>query len=456
MVFRDQPHRGDRIDDLVCHYWTFLHQYLHERFGEQYCLLPEPSLRLLTGDTVVPGQLAVMRRTPGQQVLQLLQGTSLIIYQDRTGFPERTVEVNGVRAMELHAALSRVSEAFFRSDANTAAIALRMVSDPAPLLRDLLENGRSLVAGRLAGAFRHIGADVLADRILRSMKGVGYDGRETDPFDRPLPEVAAIARPRSPYVARIQAMWATMRSDIVAIFPPAPGLPEDTGAYLAQVEEKYVQDAYHSLSIEGYRVSPQLIEKIRTGQWDARGNDADRETTDALAARGYLEAFRAVEVGIGEILRGADAAAVVRQAHHDWFQALFAPSVQAGLLTAATLAGYRGGPVYIRGSRHVLLPAHAVTDAMEALFDLLAQEASPAVLAVLGHFIFVYIHPYADGNGRMARVLVNALLAGGGFPWTIIHLEHRARYIDAWEEASVNGNILPFASCVCDEMFGSE
>ena len=53
------------------HYWTFLAQYLAERFGEDYCLLPEPSLRLLTGSTVVPKQLAVMRRSPGQQVLPL-------------------------------------------------------------------------------------------------------------------------------------------------------------------------------------------------------------------------------------------------------------------------------------------------------------------------------------------------------------------------------------------------
>ena len=69
-------------------YWNFLRLYLAERFGEDYCLLPEPSLRLLTGDTVVPQQLAVMRRDPGQQVLSLPLETSLFIYQERGKFPQ--------------------------------------------------------------------------------------------------------------------------------------------------------------------------------------------------------------------------------------------------------------------------------------------------------------------------------------------------------------------------------
>lgn len=57
-----------------------------------------------------------------------------------------------------------------------------------------------------------------------------------------------------------------------------------------------------------------------------------------------------------------------------------------------------------------------MTEVMDALFDLLEQEPSPAVQAVMGHFAFGFIHPYPDGNGRMARFLTNALLAGGGFP----------------------------------------
>jgi Fic family protein len=73
---------------------------------------------------------------------------------------------------------------------------------------------------------------------------------------------------------------------------------------------------------------------------------------------------------------------------------------------------------------------------MPALFDLLESENEPAVRAVPGHWVFGYIHPYMDGNGRMARFLMNAMLASGGYPWTVIRVEDRTRYLRALDSAS--------------------
>ncbi len=85
---------------------------------------------------------------------------------------------------------------------------------------------------------------------------------------------------------------------------------------------------------------------------------------------------------------------------------------------------------------------------MPALFDLLDAEAEPSVRVVLGHFVFVYIHPYMDGNGRMGRFLMNVMLASGGYPWTIIPLERRDDYLAGLESASVRHDIRPFAAFV--------
>ena len=60
-------------------------------------------------------------------------------------------------------------------------------------------------------------------------------------------------------------------------------------------------------------------------------------------------------------------------------------------------------------------PRDALLDAMETLFDLLAREPEAAVRAVLDHHLFVFIHPYFDGNGRIGRFLMNAMLASGGY-----------------------------------------
>lgn len=91
-----------------------------------------------------------------------------------------------------------------------------------------------------------------------------------------------------------------------------------------------------------------------------------------------------------------------------------------------------------------------VKDASDLLTLLLKEEPEPAVRVVLGHFIFVYIHPYVDGNGRMGRFLMNTMLASGGYPWTVIPVEQRDAYMAALEAASVDQNIGPFADFLAE------
>ena len=129
---------------------------------------------------------------------------------------------------------------------------------------------------------------------------------------------------------------------------------------------------------------------------------------------------------------------------------MFAPSVTAGLLKPADLAGYRNDQVYIRGSFHVPPNRDAVRDAMPVLIELLKEEPEPAVRVVLGHFVFVYIHPYMDGNGRLGRFLMNLMLASGGYPWTVVPLSVRDRYMAALEDASVRQDIVPFTELLAE------
>ncbi len=212
------------------------------------------------------------------------------------------------------------------------------------------------------------------------------------------------------------------------------------------MEDVYVTDAYHSLSIEGYRVNPELIDRVRTGAWNPDNNDNDRDLHNALAARGYWQAYQAVRDSVGRVLRNENPGIVIDEDHGTWYRELFAPSVTAGLLHPADLAGYRNDQVYIRHSMHVPPSREAVRDLMPTLFESLREETEPSVRIVLGHFIFVYIHPYMDGNGRMGRFLMNVMLAAGGYPWTVIPMEKRGAYMTALEDASVNQNIGPFAN----------
>lgn len=98
------------------------------------------------------------------------------------------------------------------------------------------------------------------------------------------------------------------------------------------------------------------------------------------------------------------------------------------------------------------MPKSAVIDSMEAFFDLLGNEAHAGVRAVMGHFIFVFIHPYMDGNGRIGRFLMNAMLASGGYPWTIIRMERRKQYMAALETASTENKVADLAKFIYEEM----
>jgi Fic family protein len=70
------------------------------------------------------------------------------------------------------------------------------------------------------------------------------------------------------------------------------------------------------------------------------------------------------------------------------------------------------------------------------------------VRAILGHFFFVYIHPYMDGNGRTARFVMNSQLVTAGYPWVVIPIERREEYMAALEQASVEGNIQKFVGLI--------
>jgi hypothetical protein len=425
-------------------FWDFCAAYLRKRFGDAWCLSPEQSLLLHTGNRTVPGQLLVRTPRGGNKVTKLPHDTSVL--DVRAAMPDRedTVEIDGLRLFVLPAALVSSAPGFYRQHPTEARAALAMVKDASDLLHPLLEGGHSTIAGRLAGALRSIGRDRLAEEIVKTMQAAGYSIRVEDPFEA---AATTLLSPRevSPHVNRLRLMWEAMRGPVIERFPPAPGLPERSQDYLADVDEIYVTDAYHSLSIEGYQVSVELIERVRSGHWNPEGDDGDRGHRDALAARGYWQAYRAVHDSLERVLSGENAGTVADQDHGIWYREMFAPSVTAGLIRPADLAGYRNDQVYIRRSMHVPPRREAVRDLMPAFFELLAGEAEPCVRVVLGHFVFVYIHPYMDGNGRVGRFLMNLMLASGGYPWTVIPLEQRDAYMAALEEASVRQDIRPFA-----------
>jgi len=424
-------------------YWQFCSRYLKNKYDDEYCISAEQSILMHSGNNTVPNQLIIRSPKSPNKNIPLLHNTSLFEMKSPLPNIAEIIEVNDIRILTLTSALINCSPTMFEKNPTDMRAVLALIPDSSEILTQLLDGSHSVIAGRLAGAFRNINHNRIADEILSTMKMADFDVREVDPFENKL-SIKLLFREKSPYANRLNIMWEEYRKVVIKHFPDGPGLAKNHKEYLNSVDQIYITDAYHSLSIERYTVSVELIEKVRSGDWNLEENEEDRNQRDAMAARGYWQATQSIKSSIKKILDGTNSGTIADQDHTKWYQELFAPSVAVGILKASDLAGYRTNQVYISQSQHVPLNKDAVRDAMPILFELLENEKNPGVRAVLGHFIFVYIHPYMDGNGRMARFLMNLMLASGGYPWTVIPVEERKTYMDSLEKSSVGGDIEPF------------
>lgn len=111
---------------------------------------------------------------------------------------------------------------------------------------------------------------------------------------------------------------------------------------------------------------------------------------------------------------------------------------------------FRHEPVFIRGARFVPPNPAKVYSLMEEFEKWLKENAKIYVVerAALAHFKLVSIHPFFDGNGRTARLLMNLILMQNGYPPAIILAKERKNYFSLLEEGNLKGNIAPFINFI--------
>ncbi|MCP3773386.1 Fic family protein [Paenibacillus sp. MZ04-78.2] len=118
------------------------------------------------------------------------------------------------------------------------------------------------------------------------------------------------------------------------------------------------------------------------------------------------------------------------------------------------LAGiYRKENVLISGAKHIPPDALQVPLAMEQFiqwYDSEGQQLHPVAKAALVHSDFVKIHPFVDGNGRTARLLLNFELMKNGYPPIVVEKENRLAYYSALDDAHTTGDNTRFIALVSD------
>ncbi|QKJ68249.1 Fic family protein (plasmid) [Deefgea piscis] len=452
--FVSDPHADDGdTTPFFANFWEYLAKYLAERFGTEYCLSPADSLKLHTQCNVIPQQVTIHLGTNQTHNQELAHGYSLAMYPSGAlPTTDQVTFVQGLRCLKPEICLVKLPPNGYKSWAEETQLLLATLNDPDAVAALYTTNASGV--GRIAGAMRAMGRVAFADNIVRQLTGLNYKLVETNPYEHSV--AYQLGSPNaSPLYARVKLQWEKQRARVLQCKPAdcITQLPFED--YLARIEAIKVQDAYHSLSIERYRVTPELIAKVERGDWSPDLNPTDRQQVDAMAARGYLDAFNGVKASISDLLATqANAGQLFTDTHQRWYQQLFKPSVDAGILQTSDLIGYRRSMVFLRGSLHSPPHYDHVRDGMAALKECLLAEEDAFVRAVLGHWLFGFIHPYMDGNGRLARFTMNLMLASGQYPWTVIKVDHRQEYMAALEAASVEQDITPFAKfiarCVSD------
>src|ERR1700722_11556847 len=202
-----------------------------------------------------------------------------------------------------------------------------------------------------------------------------------------------------------------------------------SSAALAQLQKHYdVELTYTSNAIEGntltLRETAEVIEHgITVGGKSLRDH---LEAVDHYDAVQWVRALAAASTPVGE--------AAVCELHR-----------RIVLRSQPEIAGiYASLPRRIAGSPVVFPNPAKIPQLMGELDTWLKAAPSDPPAAFEGHFRLTAIHPFGDGNGRTARLLMNVMLIRGGYPPISVRPEDRKIYLDGLERGSLTGDLSPF------------
>lgn len=228
-------------------------------------------------------------------------------------------------------------------------------------------------------------------------------------------------------------------------------LPSDV---LAQIEQKLRLEAnYNSNAIEGNTLTYGETRSLILHGLTAHG----KPIRDHLDIQGHDEAVKAIEAAISN---DHDLNEVfIRNLHRILLKEPYekeAETPDGQRVTREILIGdYKTAPNNVRtstGETYYFTPPDQVKSAMGDLIDWyrirVREGEHPIIVAATFHYRFVRIHPFDDGNGRMARLLMNMILIKHGYTVSLIRHEYRDDYLNQLEQADRTEDLTEFINYV--------
>ncbi|MDT0631726.1 Fic family protein [Rubrivirga litoralis] len=233
--------------------------------------------------------------------------------------------------------------------------------------------------------------------------------------------------------------------------------PEQVGKAMQRLRLEWT---YHSNAIEGNSLTYGETRALLMHGVTAQG----KPLKDHLDIKGHREALDHLER-----LAGADeplTLAAVRELHRvllgepyeTWAETADGQRVRR-TVTPGEFKAFSNSVKTVTGETHYYARPEETPALMTDLVDRyragwreVEQGGADAVVVAADlHHRFVAIHPFDDGNGRMARLLMNLVLMRAGYPPAVIRQENRPAYYGALAEADA-GDLGPFVRFVADEL----
>ena len=228
-------------------------------------------------------------------------------------------------------------------------------------------------------------------------------------------------------------------------------LPADV---VGRIEQKLrLESNYHSNAIEGNSLTLGETRSLILHGLTARG----KPMRDHLDIEGHNDAVKAIEESVktDEALNEV----FIRNLHkvllkEPYENDAITPERQPTKRTIS-IGDYKTQPNNVltsTGEIYYFTPPEQVKPAMSDLIDWYRKNENegehPIVIAATFHYRFVRIHPFDDGNGRMARLLMNMILIKHGYTVAIIPIDERSQYINSLEQADKSEDLAEFIAYI--------